>query len=189
MGGRRAVALRAKYSGALDGDRPHHIDELDWRLFVAHVRDGRSLQEISRESGLSAFKVGAIVSQIDHDLEAPRSASSAQNIVAAGSPLEDLALSMRARNALREIGCVTVGDVLAKDFTRAVRRFGPVTRREITAALSEQGFAVPSTLMEGSTSRIFELRRDLARLRDSIENTTRRLRNHIERLEHRLNKL
>jgi hypothetical protein len=183
------VALRAKYSGALNGDRPHFIDELDWRVFLAHVRDGRSLQEISREAGLSAFKVGAIVSKIDHDLEAPRPAPGAQNSVTAGSPLEDLALSMRARNALREIGCVTIGDVLEKDFTRAVRRFGPVTRREITGVLSQQGFAVPPALVDGSTSRIFELRRDLARLRDSLQNTTRRLQNHLERLEHRLNKL
>jgi Bacterial RNA polymerase, alpha chain C terminal domain len=183
------MALRVKYSGALNGDRPHLVDESDWRLFLAHVRDGRSLQEISRESGLSAFKVGAIISQIDRDLDIPESSPGNRNAMTADSPIENLALSMRARNALHEIGCVTAGDVLEKDFTRAVRRFGPVTRREITAVLREHGFAVPPALMDGSTSRIFELRRDLARLRDSIEDTTRRLRNHIERLEHRLNKL
>lgn len=105
------------------------------------------------------------------------------------SPIEDLAFSRRARNALHEVGCLTVGSILQKDFTRTVRRFGFVTRREITAVLREHGLAVPPALTEGGTSRVFELRRDLARLRASIEDTTRRLRKHIERLEHRLNKL
>lgn len=58
--------------------------------------------------------------------------------------MEDLAISMRARNALRAIGCDTVEDVLRLDLSAPVRGLGRKTRDELFRALDRAGFPHPA---------------------------------------------
>src|SRR5215217_152097 len=81
------------------------------------------------------------------------------------APLEDLGLSVRARNALKGVGCNTIADVLRLDLERPVRGLGRLAREELLAKLECAGIPHPSEARPGN---------DIALLEHSLE-----------RLEHR----
>ena len=58
------------------------------------------------------------------------------------SPMEELGLSVRARNALRAVGCNTIEDVLRLDASTPVRGLGRKTREEVREKLRQAGFPV-----------------------------------------------
>ena len=60
------------------------------------------------------------------------------------SPLEELGLSVRARNALKSVGCNTIADVLKLDLERPVRGLGRLAREELLAKLESAGIPHPS---------------------------------------------
>ncbi len=189
MNGRRTSTLRDRHIDALGNGRPYFVDESSWSVFVAHVRDGRTIREIGRDLGLSTSKVGMIIARVERDLEIPRPDGEGLGAITLDSPIEDLALSGRARNALRKAGCATIRNLVEKDFSRDIRRLGPITRDEIVAALRDHGFATPTTLTQERGERISELDKELNRLREQIDSTSRHWQTRVERLEHRLKKL
>jgi hypothetical protein len=157
-------------------------------VFVAAVRDGKTLREISGTTGLSVFKLTQMISRVDQELDPHRSARNVDHRITLDSPIEDLSLSTRARNALHQVGCVTVRNILDRDFSRAVRSFGAGTRHEVAMVLIHHGFAPPPEL-EYQQSSIEALARDLDRLRQTIEQRYRSSLDHLARLEDTVRKL
>jgi hypothetical protein len=189
MSGQRTGALRQKHLSAISEERPYFVEEEAWRVFLAYVRDGQTIREISQGTGLSTFKIGLLLARVDRELEIPRPGDLKRAVLTLDSPIEDLALSGRARNALHEAGCTTIRDLLENDFSRAIRRLGPITREEISVALHEHGFGAPAKLSGERDERIADLVREIDRLRTSIETESRHWQSRVERLERRLRKL
>ena len=84
------------------------------------------------------------------------------------SPIEELPIPMRARNALRGIGCTTIADVLRLDMTGSVRGLGRKTKQELLAALELAGFRHPM-LEEQPVAEVHLLERSLKRIEDKLE--------------------
>lgn len=183
------MTLREKHFNTLESGRPYFVDEQSWGIFVAHVRDGRTIRDIARDTGLSSSKIGMMIARVERELDIPRPPGAGSGALTLDSPIEDLSLSGRARNALRKAGCATIRSLVERDFSRAIRRLGPITREEIVAALRQKGFETPATLIEQRSHQITELDRELSRLREQIDSTSRHWQTRVERLEHRLKKL
>jgi len=75
--------------------------------------------------------------------------------VSLDDPIEDLKLSNRTRNALRRMGCATLGSVMSRQAGPASHRsgfgFGPVSRAELACALAANGFTSWAELMLAET--------------------------------------
>ncbi len=164
--------------------RPENVDDLSWDIYNYRNRDGRSLRDISAATGISVFKLRGTIARVDEEL---RSATEPGEPLSANAPFEQIPLSTRARNFLRQLGCRTVRDILEKDFTRAVRNFGPRTRNEIAAALEKNGFDPPESLKD-NRSGSDAIMRDLARLHNQIDESHRRWRDQIARIEDNVRK-
>ena len=187
MANRRAE-LKTRYREWLLDEPPRFLDEQSWRIFLAHVREERTLREISQETGLSEVRVGTVVAKVARKLERPRSSTGPAYLPGHNSPVEDLRLSERSCNTLLRLGCQTIGDVLGKDFSGTVPGMGPFTRSEIGSALAAAGFQPPPTL-DGRRTDTAELRRDVDRLRTHVDAAFRALYGRLERLEDRLRSL
>ena len=185
MAGRK-TPLQGKYQGSLTELRPHFIDEMGWELFKAHIQEGRSLVQLALEYKLSVFKVREIVWRVDRDLQLARPNEPGCNEVVDGSPLEDLNLSTRARNALREMGFDTVRSLLERDFTLVCRRLGRIGKEEILSALSAHGFHRLTGSGSDPDSNIEQVRRHVAMLRAHIERSHQKWLRRVERIENRL---
>jgi hypothetical protein len=103
------------------------------------------------------------------------------------SAVEDLGLSVRTRNALRAIGCVTVNDVLALDLSSSVRGLGRKTKDELLRALESAGFRHPSSEQEPS-SEIRVLDRSLERMQTRVEAALGSITKEIRLLRQRIHK-
>lgn len=135
--------LRAKYVGKQPADRPASIDAQRWAIFTWYVYEGLSLGGIGVRTGLSSSRVSRILYEVDAGLDAARRTGTEAKAVVLESPIEDLALSSRARNAIHRLGCGTVKDVLELDLS-AVRGIGRKTRGEVCAALRRSGLPQPA---------------------------------------------
>jgi len=101
--------------------------------------------------------------------------------------IEELGLSVRARNALHASGCQTVGDTLRLDLNRNVRGLGRKTRDEIFSALERAGFRHPA--LEGEPlSEIRSLERSLARFQGRVNSALGAVAKEIHLLKERLRK-
>src|SRR4051794_31228344 len=116
--GTRLTTLQTKYQGRVIEERPYFVDEKNWAMFVAHVRDGRTLSDIAAESGLPSFRVAQALSRVDRIIDLPRENGGAATGITLDSPIQDLGLSLRAENALRESGFDTVRSVVERDIPR-----------------------------------------------------------------------
>lgn len=154
---------------------------------MSAVRDGNTLREIGEATGLSVFKLTQIIARVDHELD-PSHAPDAGHRITIDSPIEELNLSTRARNALRQVGCITIRHILDRDFSRAVRSFGAGTRHEVATILLDHGF-VPPPALDYQQSNVETLARDVGRLRQTIEQRYRASLEHIARLEDSIRKL
>jgi DNA-directed RNA polymerase alpha subunit len=104
------------------------------------------------------------------------------------SPVEDLGLSVRTRNALRGIGCDTVEDLLGLDLSSPVRGLGRKTKDELLTALERTGFRHPADKQEpGSEIRILE--RGLERIQCRVEAALGAVAKEIQLLRQRLRKV
>lgn len=168
--------------------RPDSVDELSWRAFLAYVRDAKTLAEISAELGLPAFGAGRMVLRVDKELSHHSRQADQKKRTALDSPIEVLGLSMRSRNALRKLGCDTIQSLLDRDFSRAVRGFGSISRHEVATALIRHGLNPPPTL-ESREPTVAALAQDVSELRQRLEYTYRLWLTHIERLEESVRKL
>lgn len=186
---RRITALRSKYQTIhLKDSRPEFVDDIRWRVFIAYVRDGRSLRHISYETGLPVFKVSLMISEVDHALLSMKKSGRPGSHLSLEAPVEALMLSMRARNTLRELGCTSIRSVLELDFSKSIRRFGPVTRQEVFSALTEHGLTPPVSLTSHQLT-LTELGCHVSKLRQKIELSYRSWLGELERLEDRIGKL
>lgn len=104
------------------------------------------------------------------------------------SPVEDLGLSVRTRNALRGIGCDTVEDLLGLDLASPVRGLGRKTKDELLTTLERTGFRHPADDQEpGSEMRLLE--RSLERIQRRVEAALGAVAKEIRQLRQRIRKV
>ncbi len=109
------------------------------------------------------------------------------SVVALESPVEDLGLSVRTRNALRSLGCKTVEDALRLELSASLRGFGDKTKRELLSALARAGFKHPAFLeQQADELRVFE--RGLERMQGRIDAALEAVAKEIRSLKHRLHR-
>jgi hypothetical protein len=107
-----------------------------------------------------------VLYEVDARIESARREGPEGKPVGLDSPIEDLALPSRARNALRSLGCESVRDLLGLDLSGS-RGIGCKTRGEVLAALRSSGFSHPK-LEQPSPSEIRSLDRSLERMHGRI---------------------
>ncbi len=102
--------------------------------------------------------------------------------VSPDDPIEDLKLSNRTRNALRRMGCATLGSLMNCQAGPASPRpgcgFGPVSRAEVACALAANGFTSWAELMLAETGA-----ERLAALRAQMEASLRQWTAQTEKLQ------
>ncbi len=134
--------LRTKCAGKQPAARPASIDAQRWTVFTGYFYEGLSLSGVGVRSGLPPSRVSRMLYEVDSRLEAARRVEPEIKPVVLESPIEDLPLSSRARNAIHRLGCGTVKDMLDLDLS-AVRGIGRKTRGEVRAALRSSGLPQP----------------------------------------------
>lgn len=184
MAGRKSP-LQGRYRDKLIEARPQSVDEMGWELFRAHVQEGRTFVQLARDHYLTPFKVRQMVWRVNRSLQLARPESGDLQKVVEDSPLEDLKLSTRSCNALREMGFDTVGSLIERDFTSACRRLGSIGKEEVLSALAGSGFHHPWGSAPPDTD-IEHIAESIAMLRAHIEQSHRRWLRRVERIESRL---
>jgi hypothetical protein len=178
--------LRAKYAGKQPLTKPAFIDAQRWAIFTAYCHGGLTSKEIGESAGLSPSRVCQVLSEVDARLESAGSALADGKAITLDSPIEDLALSSRARNALRSLGCDSVRDVLRLDLSGS-RGIGRKTRGEVLAVLQTSGFPHPR-LEEPSQSVIRSLDHSLERMHSRISAALGAITKEIALVQKRLRK-
>ena len=107
------------------------------------------------------------------------------NLIRLDSPIEDLDVSVRTRNALRSIGCGTVGHVLLLDLSGPLRGIGRKTREEVLAVLERHGFRHP-VINEKPVADMKVLERSLERIEERIDSALGAVTREIRMLRRRL---
>jgi hypothetical protein len=103
------------------------------------------------------------------------------------SPVEELKLSVRTRNALRGVGCSTIADVLRLDLDRPLRGLGKLAKEELLVKLERAGFPHPS---DGQpASEITRLERSLERIEHRIDSALGALSKEVRAARHKLRRL
>lgn len=185
MAGRKSP-LQGRYTDKLIDARPRCIDQTGWELFRAHVQEGRTFAQIARDHDLTPFKVRQIVWRVNRSLQLARPDGGDSQRVVEDSPLEDLKLSTRSRNALREMGFDTVRSLFERDFTSACRRLGSIGKEEVLSALVASGFDRPWSSPPLPVADIEQVKQNIEMLRAHIERSHRRWLRRVERIENRL---
>jgi hypothetical protein len=176
-----------RYVG-LDLDRrPYFINERGWRVFSAYFFENQSIYEIATENGLSINWTRRILHDVDAQLLLPRKSAREWIELTIDSPVQDLGVSMRTLNQLRDLGCATVADVLSASLTGSA--IGAGARSELFECLRGHGLrhsADESTPPNADLKRLEKQLHDLSRQMDeSMAAWNVRLRN----MEARLHKL
>lgn len=141
-GGRGAnlERLRTKYGRLHEFPKPDSVDERRWAIFVAYCREGQSSNAIGEKAGISVARVLTIIREVGAVLDSAKTPMPAASPLTVNSPIEEMALSSRARNALRSLGCKTVDDVLRLDLSGA-RGIGRKSRLEVLSVLGNSGLS------------------------------------------------
>ena len=103
------------------------------------------------------------------------------------SPLEELGLSVRARNALRSVGCDTIADVLRLDLAQPVRGLGKLAREELLSKLDRAGIPHPSEARPVNDIALLE--HSLERIEHRIHSAFGALSKEIHAARHKLRRL
>ncbi len=178
--------LRDKYSSARPLERPFFIGERSWAMFTAYVYEDRTIQELADSSGLSLSRVRQMLRGVDAQFAVPRKTGLEWTSLTLQSPVEDLDVSVRARNALHHIGCNSVQDVLRLDMSGPLRRLGNATRAEVLAALQNAGFRHPS--LASPAPEIATVTRSLERMHARIDGALKTVAKEVSLLQDRLRK-
>ena len=174
-----------RYSGANRSPGVFTIDDRSWAIFLAYTKENRTLDEVGRMYGLSAFRVRRIVRQVESEIGRAGPAEHARLQV--DSAIEQLGLPMRTRNSLRAIGCETIGDLLRLDLSTPVRGLGAKSRETLLERLRVEGFSHPGA-KEPPVSEIHLLERSLERIQRRVELALGSVSKEIAALKQRLNK-
>lgn len=177
----RIKSLRAKFPVAPQ-QRPAAVAESDWGIFTACIHEKRPLMVVSRNLGVPPATLRDSLARVESLMEPP----TAHAAVTPDRPLEDLRLSVRARNALHRLGCRTVEDVFKLDFSASLRQLGSKTRLEILQQLEECGFrpAAPDKPSQTEMTRIaISLDRVQSRVSTAFESVIREIRALQDRLD------
>jgi hypothetical protein len=155
-------------------------------VFTGYCYDGLSLNGIGVRAGLSPSRVSRVLYEVDSQLDAADRTVPGTRPVVLESPIEDLPLSSRARNAIHRLGCGTVKDVLQLDLS-AVRGIGRKTRGEVCAALRSSGLPQPE-LDERLDSEMRGLDNSLERMQGRIAAALEVVAKEIALVQRRLRK-
>ena len=178
--------LRARYAGKQPAAGPASVDAQSWAVFTGYCYEGLSLSGIAVRAGLSPSRVSRVLYEVDAQLEAANRTVAETKPVVLESPIEDLPLSSRARNAIHRLGCGTVKDVLQLDLS-AVRGIGRKTRGEVCAALRSSGLPQPE-LDERLDSEMRGLDSSLERMQGRIAAALEVVAKEIALVQRRLRK-
>lgn len=108
-------------------------------------------------------------------------------VLADESPIEELKLSVRTRNALRGVGCITIADVLRLDLGRPVRGLGKLAKEELLVKMERAGFPHPS---DGQpANEITRLERSLERIEHRIDSALGALSKEVRAARQKLRRL
>jgi hypothetical protein len=179
------MGSRLRQFRGVAGPRPLAIRQRSWAIFHAYCYEERPLAEIGRAYRLSAHQVRRIVDEVKAYLGAIRGGEAKP--VGFESPVEDLGLPVRTRNALRGVGCNTVQDVLRLDLSSVVRGLGPKTKHDLLRRLERAGFHHPA-LDEQPAMEIRNLERSLERMRRRIDEALAAVAKEIRLVKLRLRK-
>lgn len=177
--------LREKYAAMSLPQRPFFVDERSWMIFRDYVGGMKSLKEVGDKEGIRPARVRRILRQVDAQLTLPRASETAWNAITLQSPLEDLALSLRARNALHHFGCRDVQDVLRLNLGAAIPRAGGKTKTEVILALQAAGFRHASS-GHGSAEGLESLARRLDRMQERINMALRTIAKEVTAMQRQL---
>lgn len=178
--------LRTKHAGKEPAARPASVDAPRWAVFTGYCYDGLSLSAIGLRAGLSPSRVSRVLYDVDAQLDAANRTLPEAKPVALESPIEDLPLSSRARNAIHRLGCGTVKDMLQLDLS-AVHGIGRKTRGEVCAALRSSGLPQPE-LDERLDSEMRGLDNSLERMQGRIAAALEVVAKEIALVQRRLRK-
>jgi hypothetical protein len=109
-----------------------------------------------------------------------------RSILRKEAPVEELGLSVRTRNAVRGMGCVTIDDVLHLNLSSSWRGMGEKTKAELLTALERAGFEHPCHEAQPD-SEIQMLDRRLARVQDRIDRALESVAKEIRIVRRKLN--
>lgn len=173
--------LRERYHGAPLQERPCFIDEQSWAIFTAYVYQGRSLRDLRNGAHIPLKRLRQVLYDVDRQLEPSHNGTK----ITLHSRIEELALSIRAINALHRLGCRSVHDVLQLDMSGPVPRVGSKTRMEVLVALQRAGFRHPA-LHQGSTAGVAGLARSLDRMQERINAALRSVAKEVNLVQRHL---
>ena len=142
------------------------IDEQMWSIFIAYSQRNLTFHEIGREYGLPVNRVRKIVRQLEAEIG--RKGPDATGALDVESAIEDLGLPVRTRNALRSIGCKTIGDVIRLDLSAPLRGLGSKSKKVLLEKLSIEGFGHPGA-KEPPVSQFRLLERSLERIQRRVD--------------------
>lgn len=180
--------LREKHAGSPVPERPSAIDERNWTVFTECIYRKRSLSALAKLTKRTPSQIRQTLFEIDVELTLAKPNRASPVAITADSPVEALDISVRSRNALRRLGCRTVGEVNALDLTQSLRQIGSKGKMEVYAALANSGFHPPA-LDAGPSAEVSHLTLSLERLKIRIQKTLSSVAREINALQERLAKV
>jgi hypothetical protein len=179
--------VKIRYGNAQWQARPFFIDAQGWDAFENYVWGGMGLPEIADMMNTSIRHVRQMIADVDQRLSVPRRGIREWSEITLESPLEDLQLSVRARNRLHDLGCTTVADVCRLNLSAA--RIGRGSREEVAEALRRYGLWDPSSSALEKAADLERINAQVQELRDRIDENVRHWRSRVDGLEARLKRI
>ena len=155
-----------RHSGSSQDSGLFTVDERMWSIFIAHSQKNLTFDEIGRRYGLPVNRVRRIVHQLEAEIG--RMGPATSGALEAESAIEDLGLPLRTRNALRGVGCTTIGDVMCLDLSRPVRGLGAKSKKLLLEKLGNNGFRHPGAKVP-PVSEFRLLERSLERIQRRVD--------------------
>jgi hypothetical protein len=156
----------ARHSGSGQDSGLITIDEGMWSILIAYSQKNLTFDEISRAYGIPVNRVRRIVRQLESEIGSKR--PTATGPLGAESAIEDLGLPVRTRNALRGVGCATIGDVMRLDLSTPVRGLGAKSKKVLLEILGKKGFR-HACAKEPPASEFRLLERSLERIQRRVD--------------------
>ena len=171
--------LRDKHADSPLSERPSAIDERNWAVFTECIYQKRPVSAVAKLAKRTPSQVRQTLIEVDVQL------TSTKTNLTADSPVEALDISVRSRNALRRLGCSTIGEVNKLDLTQSLRQIGSKGKMEVFAALERSGFRHPA-MDAAPSAEVSHLTRSLERLKTRIHKTLSSVAREINALQERL---